>query len=94
MAGWFLAVQSGYLELDFPELWWLIAALCITTAMAIQGIFLILVANFRVFRELSKDQPDGDKVNRLTRRFFYNVAAQGVLQISIIVIMVRFSTGF
>jgi len=93
MAGWFLAVRSGYLELDFPELWWLIAALCITTAMAIQGIFLILLANFRVFRELSKDQPDGDKVTRLTRRFFYNVAAQGVLQISIILIMVRFSIG-
>ena len=90
MAGWFLAVQSGYLELDFPELWWLIAALAITTAMAFQGIFLILVANFRVFRELSKDQPDGEKIGKLTRRFFYNVAAQGVLQISIIVIMVRF----
>ena len=32
-AGWFLAVQYGYLELAFPELWWLIAALVITTIL-------------------------------------------------------------
>jgi hypothetical protein len=92
-AGWFLAVQSGYLELSFPEIWWLIVALCITAAMAVQGLFLILTANFRVFRELSKDQPDYDKVAGMTKRFFYNIAAQGVFQITIILIMVRFSVG-
>ena len=93
MAGWFLAVQTGYLEMSFPEIWWLIAALCITTAMAIQGLFLILTANFRTFRELSKEQPDPEKVAKITKRFFYNIAAQGVFQISIILIMVRFSVG-
>jgi hypothetical protein len=92
-AGWFLAAQSGYLELNFPEMWWLIAALCITAAMAVQGLLLILPANFRTFRELSKDQPDGEKVAKITKSFFYNIAAQGVFQITIILIMVRFSTG-
>jgi hypothetical protein len=92
-AGWFLAVQSGYLELSFPEIWWLIVALCITAAMAVQGLFLILTANFRVFCELSKDQPDYDKVAGMTKRFFYNIATQGVFQITIILIMVRFSVG-
>ena len=92
-AGWNLAVQSGYLDMPFPEMWWFIAALCITAAMAVQGLFIILVANFRTFQELSKENPDADKVARISRRFFYNVAAQGVFQISIIVIMVRFSTG-
>jgi hypothetical protein len=92
-AGWFLAVQTGYLELSFPEIWWLIVALGITAAMAVQGLLLILTSNFRVFRELSKDQPDGEKVAKISRGFFFNVATQGVLQISIILIMVRFSTG-
>jgi hypothetical protein len=92
-AGWFLAVQTGYLELSFPEMWWLIVALGITAAMAVQGLLFILTSNFRVFRELSKDKPDGEKVAKITRGFFFNVATQGVLQISIILIMVRFSTG-
>ncbi len=93
MAGWFLAVQTGYLELSFPEIWWLIAALCITTAMAFQGLFLILTANFRTFVELSKENPDVEKVAKITKRFFYNVALQGIFQVTIIVIMVRFSVG-
>lgn len=93
MAGWHLAVQSGYLELPYPEMWWLIAALCITAVMAVQGILFILTANFKVFRELSKEMPDADRVARISRRFFYNIAAQGLLQIAIVVIMVRLSIG-
>jgi hypothetical protein len=53
-AGWFLAVQYGYLELDFPELWWLIAALVITTILSIQGVAILLPTNILVYLEMRK----------------------------------------
>src|SRR5215470_16536761 len=30
-AGWFLAVRMGFLDLGFPQFWWVIAALAIVT---------------------------------------------------------------
>jgi hypothetical protein len=53
-SGWFLAVQHGYLELAFPELWWLIAALTITTILGIQGLAVLLPTNITVYLEMRK----------------------------------------
>ena len=32
-AGWFLAVRMGFLDLGYPEFWWVIAALAIVTVL-------------------------------------------------------------
>jgi hypothetical protein len=92
-AGWFLAQQSGYLQMDFPQLWWVIAALVIVTILTIQGLFFLLPTNLRVYFEVQKPQPDGAKIARLMRWYIYVVASQGALQIAIIVVMARFVTG-
>ncbi|MBS28027.1 MAG: hypothetical protein CL566_03750 [Alphaproteobacteria bacterium] len=92
-AGWFMAVGQGYLELAFPELWWLIAALVITTILSIQGILVLLPANILVYLEMRKPDPDGERIGRLMRRYVRVVAFQGTMQIAIIVIMSRFATG-
>lgn len=92
-AGWFLAVQRGYLDLGYPEMWWVIAALAITTGLTVQGLGIILPTNVRVYLEMQKPEPDGAIIGRLMRRYVRNVAIQGVLQISIIIIMARFATG-
>lgn len=92
-AGWFLAVRGGYLQMDFPELWWTIAALAIVTILTIQGLFFLLPTNLRVYFEVRKPQPDGAKIARLMRWYIYVVASQGALQIAIIVVMARFVTG-
>jgi hypothetical protein len=92
-AGWFLAVQHGYLELAFPELWWLIAALVITTILSIQGIAILLPTNILVYLEMRKAEPDGERIGRLMRRYVRVVAFQGCMQVLIIVIMARFATG-
>jgi hypothetical protein len=92
-AGWFLAVELGYLDLAFPQMWWFIAALVVTTILGVQGIGILLPTNIRVYLEMQKDAPDGDKIARLMRRYVRVVAFQGAMQVLIIVIMTRFATG-
>ncbi len=93
-AGWFLAVELGYLDLAFPQMWWFIAALVVTTILGLQGVGILLPTNIIVYLEMQKDAPDGDKIARLMRRYVRVVAFQGAMQVAIIVIMTRFATGF
>ena len=92
-SGWFLAVQSGYLELDFPEFWWVIAALAVATLLAVQGLGILLPTNVRAYLEMRKENPDPARVQSIMRIYFVTLASQGVLQVAIIAIMVKFSTG-
>jgi hypothetical protein len=92
-AGWFLAKQSGYLELDYPAFWWVVAALAIVALLTVQGVFILLPTNLLVYFETRKPQPDGAKIGRLMRWYVYVVALQGAMQIAIIVVMARFVTG-
>ena len=92
-AGWFMAVDQGYLGLAFPEIWWLIAALAITTILSIQGVLILLPTNVLVYLEMRKPSPDGQRIGRLMRRYVRVVAFQGTMQIVIIMIMSRFATG-
>lgn len=91
--GWFLAGRYGYLDLAFPDYWWVVAALAITTALTIQGLGVLLPTNLRVYLEMRKAEPDGARIGALMRRYVRNVAIQGVLQIAIILVMARFATG-
>ena len=93
MAGWFMAVDQGYLELTFPEIWWLIAALAITAVLSVQGLFVLLPTNVMVYLEMRKPTPDGERIGKLMRRYVRVVAFQGSMQIIIILIMARFATG-
>jgi hypothetical protein len=92
-AGWFLARQSGYLDLDYPEFWWVIAALAILAILTVQGLFILLPTNLLVYFEVRKPQPDGARIGRLMRWYVYVVAFQGAMQVAIIVVMARFVTG-
>ena len=92
-SGWFLAVQTGYLELDYPEFWWVIAALVVATLLAVQGLGILLPSNVRAYLEMRKENPDPARVQSIMRIYFVTLASQGVLQVAIIAIMVKFSTG-
>jgi hypothetical protein len=92
-SGWFLAVRMGYLDLDYPEFWWVVAALSIAAILAIQGLGLLLPANLRAYLEMRKDNPDPEKVRRIMRTYFVTLASQGIFQVLIVVVMVKFATG-
>ncbi|WP_127900688.1 hypothetical protein [Solirhodobacter olei] len=92
-AGWFLASDLGYTDLAWPQIGWIYGALVLVTLMTIQGLGYLLPTNLRVCFELQKQQPDGAKIGRLMSGYFYAVAAQGLMQVAIIVIMARIVAG-
>ncbi len=91
--GWYLAVERGYTQLEWPHYGWVAAALALTTLMAIQGTGFLLPTNLRVCMELAKEKPDHTWIARTMSRFYYVVGLQGVMQMLIIIIMARFATG-
>lgn len=93
-AGWFLAVRTGYLDLGYPEFWWVIAALAIVTVLTVQGLGYLLPMNLKLYFEISKPSPDPAKLARWMRAYVRVVAVQGAMQVAIIVVMARFATGF
>ena len=93
-AGWFLAVRLGFLNLGYPEFFWVIAALAIVTVLTVQGLGYLLPTNLRLYFEILKKTPDHDKIKRWMRTYLRVVAVQGTLQVAIIVVMARFATGF
>jgi hypothetical protein len=93
-AGWFLAVRMGFLDLTYPQFWWVIAALAIITVLTVQGLGYLLPMNLKLYFEILKDTPDPDKLRRWMRTYVRVVAVQGAMQVAIIVVMARFATGF
>ncbi len=93
-AGWFLAVRLGFLDLSYPQFWWVIAALAIVTVLTVQGLGYLLPTNLRLYFEILKDNPDQDKLRHMMRGYVRVVAVQGTMQVAIIVVMARFATGF
>jgi hypothetical protein len=93
-SGWFLAVELGYTALDWPAYGWVAAALALVTLMTILGLGFLTPVNVMVCLELQKGEPNLEKISVWMRRYFYAVAAQGTMQIAIIVVMTRFRIGF
>jgi hypothetical protein len=93
-SGWFLAVRMGYLDLGYPQFFWVIAALAIVTVLTVQGLDYLLPTNLRLYFEIRKAAPDHNKVSRWMRTYVRVVAVQGCMQVAMIVVMARFATGF
>jgi hypothetical protein len=93
-AGWFLAVRLGFLDLGYPQFWWVIAALAIVSVLTVQGLGYLLPMNLKLYFEIQKPAPDPEKLGRWMRTYVKVVAIQGTMQVAIIVVMARFATGF
>ena len=91
--GWFLAVQLDYAALDWPAYGWVAASLVLVTLMTIQGLGFLTPVNVVVCLELQQDKPNLAKISKWMNRYFYVVAAQGTMQIAIIIVMTRFRAG-
>lgn len=91
--GWYHAQQLGFLDVDWPQYGWVLAALIIITILTVQGLGLLLPTNYRVYLELRKPQPDKERIGRLMKLYIYFVGFQGIMQIAMIVVMAKFATG-
>jgi hypothetical protein len=92
-AGWYLAEWLGLFQLPPPQVWWLWGALAIVGVMTVQGLGILLPTNLRVYFEMCRPQPDGERIGRLMRRYTVVVAVQGILQFATIFIMAHLATG-
>ena len=91
-SGWQIARHLGLLEITYPQHWWLVASFIVVGVMAVCAIGILEPANIAVLFELRKDQPDGELIARLMRRFIYIAGITGVMQIATLVIMTRIAT--
>jgi hypothetical protein len=91
--GWFLAVQLGYAALPWPAYGWVAAALVLVTLMTILGLGFLTPVNVMVCLELQKPAPNLKWIGTWMSRYFYAVAAQGLMQVAIIVVMTKFRAG-
>jgi hypothetical protein len=91
--GWYLAVHLGYAALPWPAFGWVAAALVLVTLMTILGLGFLTPVNVWVCIELQKPEPDLKRIGYWMGWYFYAVAAQGTMQIAILVVMTRFRAG-
>ena len=91
--GWFLAVQLGYTAMPWPAYGWVAAALTLVTLMTILGLGFLTPVNVMVCLELQKPAPALNWIKTWMSLYFYAVAAQGAMQVMILVVMTRFRTG-
>ena len=92
-AGWQLARVQGLFTYPYPpQHGWILASLIIVAILSILAYTFLEPANIVVLLELRKPQPNGMLIGRMMKRFVYTAGILGVLQLSIIVIMVKLTT--
>jgi hypothetical protein len=69
-----------------------LAALIVVALLSILAYTFLEPANIVVLMELRKSEPNGLLIGRMMKRFLYTAGILGVLQLSIIIIMVRLAT--
>ncbi len=92
-AGWYLAKEMGFLDVGYPQFYWVLSALVLIALLTVQGFGILLPTNLRVCFEMQKPAPDLPKIGRWMRRYVRTVALQGAMQVAMIVVMARFVTG-
>lgn len=92
-AGWQLALADNLFTAPYsPQHGWILAALIVVALLAVLAYTFLEPANIVVLTELRKPEPNGLLIGRMMKRFLYTAGILGVLQLSIIVIMVRLAT--
>ena len=92
-AGWQLARADGLFTTPYsPQHAWILAALIVVALLAIIAYTFLEPANIVVLMELRKPEPNGPLIGKMMQRFLYAAGVLGVLQLSMIVIMVRLAT--
>ena len=92
-AGWQLALVDGFFSYPYvPKHGLIVAALVVVAILSILAYTFLEPANIIVLLELRKPEPNGLLIARMMKRFLYTAGVLGLLQLSIVVIMVRLVT--
>jgi hypothetical protein len=90
--GWQLVRRVGYLNIPYPQHWWLTASFIVVGLMAIVAYGVLEPANILVLLELRKPEPNVGLIGRTMKRFIWGAAVTGAGQIAILIIMTRIAT--
>ena len=91
-SGYYLASRLGLFHQPRFEPW-LLAAGLVVLWLFVQGFGVLLPTNIRIYREISREKPDLEKIGRIMRRYIAFTALQGLLQLGIIFIMANLAFG-
>jgi len=91
-AGWQLARKIGAFTASGQIHWLLIASFAIVAVLAMTAFAVLLPANVGVLTELRKEQPDGQRIQKLMARYTACTAVQGVMQIATLIVMTRIAS--
>ena len=92
-SGFQLARHIGNLDPASPNHDWVVASFIIVGIMAIIALGFLEPANIAVLCEMRKDEPDGEVIGKLMRRFVYTAGLTGMMQIATLIIMTRIRTN-
>ena len=92
-SGWQLAqVEYLFRSPYSPQHGSILAALIVVALLAILAYTFLEPANIVVLMELRKPEPNALLIGRMMKRFIYTAGILGILQLSIVAIMVRLAT--
>jgi hypothetical protein len=87
--GFQVARMLGNLDTTSPNRPWLIASFCIVGIMAVIALGVLEPANIAVLFEMNKPVPNGQRIERLMKRFIYTAGITGLMQVATLIIMTR-----
>jgi hypothetical protein len=92
-AGWYLAARLGWITPGSSEFGWVVTALVLVTLMTLLGLGIMLPNSLRIWFELRKPEPNRELIVGLNRYNIITAGVQGVMQVTIIVVMSHFVVG-
>lgn len=92
-SGWQLARHLGNLDAGYSHHAWLVASYAVVGVMAVIALGLLEPANLAVLFELRKPRPNGQRIEKLMRRFVYTAGITGLMQVATLIIMTRVATA-
>ena len=90
--GWQLARHEGFILSSDKHHGWVVASMIVVGAMAVIALGFLEPANIGVLFELKKEQPNGEIIGRLMKRFLYTAGLTGAMQVATLLIMTRIAT--
>ena len=90
--GWQLARHEGFILASDKHHGWVVGSMIVVGAMAVIALGFLEPANIGVLFELKKEQPNGEVIARLMKRFLYTAGLTGAMQVATLIIMTRIAT--
>ncbi|SMC05881.1 hypothetical protein SAMN00768000_2508 [Sulfobacillus thermosulfidooxidans DSM 9293] len=87
-AGWYVAQYNGFATTHSTIFGWIVAAGFVTVTLTVVGLGIMLPTSLSMLKEMARPHPDPSRLTRLIFRNRRLAAVQGLLQVTIILIMV------